>query len=96
MHFTDWFRCLLQGCNLSLALFNFFISDLAHTIHGMDSGIQCDGVQDPILMYADDIVLLVDSEEKLQEMLEALYIFCDEWDLEINNAKSAVIHFRSP
>ena len=62
----------------------------------MDSGIQCGGVQAPILMYADDIVFLEDSEEKLQEMLEALYIFCDEWDLEINNAKSAVIHIRPP
>ena len=56
---------------------------MADTIHGIDSGIQCGGVQVPILMYADDIVLLADSEEKVQEMLKALYIFCDEWGLEI-------------
>ena len=65
-------------------------------MHGIDSGIQCGGVQVPILMYADYIVLLADSEEKVQEMLKSLYIFCDEWGLEIINAKSAVIHFRPP
>ena len=62
-HFTDWFkvdRGLQRGCNLSL--FNLFINDLADTIHRFDSVIQCGGVH--ILMYADDIVLLTDSEKK--------------------------------
>ena len=79
--FKNWFkvdRGLRQRCNMSPALFNLFINDLADTciIHGIDSDIQCGGVQGPIiLMYADDIVHLADSEEKRQEMLKATYTY---------------------
>ena len=41
-------------------------------------------------------MLTTDRGKKLQEMLKALYIFCDEWGLEINNAIFVVIHFRPP
>ena len=47
-----------------------------------------------ILMYADDIVLLSDSEEKLQSMLDTLNNWCKRWRVIINTSKSKCMHFR--
>ena len=47
-------------------------------------------------MYADDIMLISDSEVKLQQMLLRLILRCSRWCLIINTDKSKVIHFRPP
>ena len=47
-----------------------------------------------ILMYADDIVLMADSEEKLQSMLDVLNNWCKRWRVVINTSKSKCMHFR--
>ena len=47
-----------------------------------------------ILLYADDIVLLSESEEDLQKMLTCLHKWCQKCSLNINILKSSVIHFR--
>ena len=38
-------------------------------------------------MYADDIVLLSSSAKGLQERLNKLYEFCQDWCLEVNVSK---------
>jgi len=45
-------------------------------------------------LYADDIVFISDSEEKLQIMLTFLNDWCLKWCLNINVLKSSIIHFR--
>ena len=45
-------------------------------------------------MYADDLVLLAQSENELQLLLNTLHKWCKTWQLEVNSTKSAVIHFR--
>ena len=50
----------------------------------------------PILLYADDIVLLSDNEQKLQTMLDCLNDWCHAWGLTINFNKSKAMHFRTP
>lgn len=47
-----------------------------------------------LLMYADDIVLLADSEDKLQCMLDTLHRWCQKWRVLINTTKSKAMHFR--
>ena len=47
-----------------------------------------------ILLYADDIILLAETESDLQSMLDSLTQWCLKWGLVINTAKSNVIHFR--
>ena len=47
-------------------------------------------------MYADDLVLLAESEHDLQILLNALNAWCNTWDMSINVTKSQVVHFRRP
>jgi len=41
----------------------------------------------PLYLYADDIVILTDSQEKLQEILEILQAVFADWGVEINVGK---------
>ena len=97
-HLTDWFNVrngLKQGCNLSPTLFSIYINDLVDEINLIDSDIMVDDVKVSILLYADDIILLASSEEKLQEMLNKLHSWCTKWRLSVNADKTKVLHFRN-
>jgi hypothetical protein len=48
-----------------------------------------------ILLYADDIVLLADSEDALQVLLNALNDWCGRNDKSINPDKCNVMHFQT-
>ena len=45
-------------------------------------------------MYADDVVVLSETENNLQVMLNTINTWCKKWKLLINETKSNVIHFR--
>ena len=45
-----------------------------------------------ILLYADDIVLLADSETDLQSLLYLTEAWCKKWRLEINLSKTNIMH----
>ena len=47
------------------------------------------------LLYADDIILLSNSEEGLQKSLNCLNEFCDNWKLNVNHEKLKVTVFNS-
>ena len=83
-----------QGDNLSPTLFNLFINNLASQIKELHCGIKIGIEQVSILLYADDIVLLSDSEKSLQSMLTYLNKWCMQWCLDIYVLKSNIIHFR--
>lgn len=94
---TDWFdvQCgLRQGCVLSPLLFNLFINDLAVYLKSLDLGISLGDEKISVMLYADDIVLLAESSDELQLLLNALYEWCGRNDMSVNTAKSNVIHFR--
>ena len=75
---TYWFDVttrLRQGCCLSRLLFNIFINDLSLKINSLGLGINIGNNETlSLLMYADDIVLLAESENDLQQMLNSLSI----------------------
>ena len=82
-----------QGCVLSPVLFNLFINDLptifteeCHPASLYSEKLNC-------LLYADDLVLVSESEKGLQCCLDKLYTYCKEWNLKINVEKSKVIIF---
>ena len=83
-----------QGCPLSPLLFFLFISDLEHELLANSSGKVRIGEQEVrVIMFADDLVLLVETSEGLQQSLSALYHYCHSWQLKINADKSKVMIF---
>ena len=94
---TDWFdvNCgLRQGCSLSPLLFNFYINDLATYLKATGIGIKVDEDIICILLYADDIVLLADSQQSLHILWNHLDSWCSSNDIVIDDKKSNVVHFR--
>ena len=95
-HLSHWFETFIgvrQGDNLSPMLFNIFLNDLATEINSLGLGIKIGNLKLSILMYADDIVLLSDTAENLQKLLNHVYEWCRKWQLSINPVKTEVMHF---
>ena len=95
---TDWFavRCgLKQGCSLSPMLFNLYINDLAKRISSYGIGINLENEMISILMYANDLVLLAETEYDLNLLIDILHQWCDEKKMKVNLDKTKVVHFRS-
>jgi exonuclease III len=96
-HYTGWFPTLCgvrQGDNLSPTLFSLFLNSLAEELKALEKGVKIDNEDVCILLYADDIVLLSESEEKLQTLLNAVNDWCNKWQLVVNAEKSQIVHFR--
>lgn len=51
------------------------------------------GVMVPLLLYADDFILMSESAAGLQKQLDALASFCEERQLTINLSKTKVVVF---
>lgn len=96
---TDWFDVnigLKQGCLLSPILFNVYLNDLANLLEHSGNGVMVNGVNINCLFYADDLVLIGESEEDLQGLLNVLSQWCNTNGLNINTDKTKVVHFRLP
>ena len=97
---SEWFDVntgLKQGCVLSPLFFNAFVNDLTLVIKSLNCGIPVSLESSiSILLYADDIVLLSESEANMQIMLDYLGNWWKTLGLTINFNKSKVMHFRAP
>lgn len=80
-----------QGCILSPILFSLYLNDLPNVLSG---GVNVANTNIKILLYADDIVLLSDSADVLQIMINELYNYCNTWSLKVNLSKSKILIFR--
>ena len=82
-----------QGDAISPILFNLYVSDFQSYI-GLDSDaprlntslVNC-------LMYADDLVLMSQTEIGLQGLIDKLSDYCKRWKMEVNIEKTKVIKF---
>lgn len=95
---TEWFETesgVKQGDTLSPTLFNIFINDLVPEINALGLGVQFDNRSISILLYADDIILLSETEEGLQKMLDCVYSWSKKNKIKFNASKSNIVHFRS-
>ena len=46
-----------------------------------------------LLLYADNTVNLAESKDELQAALNAMYLYCKSWDLEVNPSKTKITIF---
>jgi hypothetical protein len=96
---TEWFNVnsvLKQICVLSPVLFNIFINNLVTDIKALDIGIDIEGENIGILLYADDIVLIAENENDLQLLLDILNTWCKHKALNVSFEKTTIVHFRNP
>ena len=94
---TGWFDIgygVRQGDTLSPTLFNIFINDLINDVNSLDLGVPIGNRKLTILLYADDVVLLADTEPELQAILNKVSEWGKKWRIKFNNSKSKIVHFR--
>ncbi len=72
-------------------MFCIFINELITEINNLNIGISIGSRKLSILIFADDIVLIADSEEKLQAMINHVEL----WRLCAKKDKTKVMHFRN-
>lgn len=82
-----------QGDVLSPNLFKVFINDLPDYLADSPSPLFLNGMRIDCLMYADDVILLSDSASGLQNKINCLQNFCNDWCLSINISKTNVLIF---
>ena len=94
---TEWFRTktgVLQGDSLSPTLFSIFINDLTVGLKDLGVGIKIGNTQIPILLYADDVVILANDQREMQTMLNFINRWCEKWKMSVNMTKTKLMHFR--
>ena len=97
---SEIFRCLMgvkQGCPLSPTLFGLYVDGLEkHLLEtaGIDAPQLIDTLV-PLLLYADDLILMSTSKEGLQRQLDALATFCEQRQLTVNLDKTKIVIFET-
>lgn len=86
-----------QGDPLSPLLFGLFIDRLEGFIKHLlpNVGVRVGKELLQLLLYADDLVLLAESAQHLQQMLDALQQFCELTGMTVNVKKSEAVIFNS-
>ena len=93
---TDSFqveRGVAQGAVESPWIYASFIDGLAEALKEAGLGIWVAGEQVPLLMYADDVVMLASSQDELAQMNAVATAFAHHNRLEFNGKKSGVMAF---
>ncbi len=93
----DWFNTkasVKQGVCLSPAMYGIFINDIVEDVKSVNTGIEIDSHNICILLYANDIVLLSDTEEGLEKLIDKVYEWSLKWKIKFNATKSNILHVR--
>ena len=80
-----------QGDPLSPLLFSLFTSNLPDSLAHVPPTLH--GVSIPYLLFADDLVVLADSQEEIQIAIDSVVTFCEEFNLTINKLKTQYMVF---
>jgi hypothetical protein len=92
--FFDFTKGVRQGCPLSPILFNIYVNEIFNLVNeNNDSNIFLGDTKVNALMYADDLILLSETKEGLQNLINKVNDFCTERKLSINEKKTKVMVF---
>ena len=96
--YSDYFECavgLKQGEVISPVLFSLFVDDLELFLQDdPNCGIKINALLMIVLLFADDMVILGNSQSDLQCRLNLSKEYCDKWGLQVNSEKTKVMVFR--
>jgi hypothetical protein len=95
---TEWFRVsrgVAQGAVESPWLYSCFVNGLAEELKKKGLGIKVGGVRTPLLMYADDVVMLAGTITELREMNQVASEYARTNRFAHNCKKSAVMLFNA-
>ena len=81
-----------QGCILSPILFVIFIDGLVRAVKRARVTSVLEGVKFNILLFADDVVLLAESRQDLQKLLDIVF---ERWRFKWNSVKSKILRIGS-
>ena len=88
------YKGVRQGCILSPRLFNMFINDLPEIFDKTCDPVKLGNIDLQCLIYADDIVILSESQKGLQRCMSKLEIYTAKWDMKLNEKKTKIISFK--
>ena len=88
---------LKQDCILSTLLFKLYLNDLSEVLSTTNKGIVVDNTYIHVnhLCYADDLILVAETEHDLQHLLNILSNWCNEYCMTINVNKTKAVPFRN-
>ena len=97
-----------QGDNLSPLLFSIFLNDLENSLRKEYNGLEFayESIRERLsdddveiflriylLLYADDAIILAETDIDLQNAINCLEEYCKEWDLRANARKTKIMIF---
>ena len=95
--YSDFFEfevVLKQGEVISPIMFYIFLEDLELVLNDRaNSGPTSDDITFILMLFADDMVMVIlsNSPEDLQNSLNVLESYCDNWGVSVNVEKSKVM-----
>src|SRR6187551_2689476 len=86
-----------QGCVLSPLLFILFIDGFPYHLQNINTDAPKIGPENrsiPVLLFADDLVILSETQTGLQKGLDELEQFCSKMKLNVNTKKTKTMVFK--
>ena len=80
-----------QGAVLSPFLYAVYINELHKALRKDGLGVRVYGRLVPLLLYADDIVLLARNADEMEEMHKIVEEYARQWRFEVNHGKSKIV-----